>query len=153
MISRPPSRRQYEQHVCDCLASAQAVPFRQVALEGWTPKVGDCHSNVDRWIEANAECTAVRGWVVYASYGEGMVGVTAHSVIRGPDGQLFDITPIGDERVRPGMLFIPHSCDEESFKELRTGLGISFTCRPALLDNMQPTSGDTGQNPFADWEL
>jgi len=146
------TRRQYEQQVCDCLANAQAVPFRQVALGAWKPEIADCHANVDRWIEVNPECTAVRGWVVCASYGEGMVGVTAHSVVKGSDGHLYDITPVNDERMRPGMLFVPHSGDEASFIQLRTGAGLSFTCPPGLLDNMQPISGDTGRDPFADWE-
>lgn len=150
--SRALTRRHYEQQVCDGLVSAEVVPFREIVPEGWKPEIGNCHENVDRWVEANPECAAVRGWVVNASYGPAMVGVTAHSVVKGPDGHLFDITPVCDERVRPGMLFVPHSGDEASFKELRTGIGMSFTCPPGLLDNMQPTSGDAEQNPFADWK-
>lgn len=82
-----------------------------------------------------------------------MVGVTAHSVLRGSDGRLFDITPVSDERVRPGMLFVPHEGDETSFQMLRAGRGISFTCPPDLLDDIQPTLGDTGQDPYSDFDV
>lgn len=144
------TRREYESRICERLAAAQPVPFRGVSIDGRHPEIGRCHENVDRWIQANRQCTALRGWVVYASYGEGMLGVTAHSVVRDADGQLFDITPVSDERVRQGMLFVPHEGDDASFDTLRAGSGLSFTCPPGLLDNIQASLlGDQG-NPFKD---
>jgi len=48
-------------------------------------------------------------------------GLTAHSVVRGGDGGLFDITPLEttDRRIRDGMLFIPHLGDEQSFFSMK----------------------------------
>jgi hypothetical protein len=47
------------------------------------------------------------------------IGLTAHSVVRGADGQLFDITPLAAEYVRPTMRFIPHIGDEQLFLSMQ----------------------------------
>jgi hypothetical protein len=146
------TRRDYEWQICERLSAAQVAPFKEVSIDDWRPEIGKCHENVDRWIEANPECTAVRGWVVYACYGDGMDSVSAHSVVKDADGQLFDITPVSDERVRQGMLFVPHEGDETSFNILRSGSGISFTCPPGLLDNLQGGFTDTGHDPFSNFD-
>jgi hypothetical protein len=39
--------------------------------------------------------------------------LTAHSVVRGANGELFDITPLADERVRARMRFVPHLGDDQ----------------------------------------
>jgi hypothetical protein len=41
--------------------------------------------------------------------------LTAHSVVRDPDGTLYDITPLGDEGVRASLRFVPHAGTEEEF--------------------------------------
>ena len=60
----------------------------------------------------------VRGWVTYADFGVS-IGLTAHSVVRDRDGQLFDITPLGNERDRVGMWFVPHVGTEQEFKTMQ----------------------------------
>jgi len=45
--------------------------------------------------------------------------LTAHSVVRGIDGKLFDITPLADERVRDTMRFVPHLGNQEEFHSMR----------------------------------
>jgi hypothetical protein len=42
---------------------ATKVPFREVRLNGWEPKMNDCHVNVDYWIEHHPETKAGRGWL------------------------------------------------------------------------------------------
>ena len=121
-----PTRVDYEASICQRLCQAERVPFRSVSLEDWRPKVSDCHRNVDTWIEANRGATAVRGWVTYASLGVA-IGLTAHSVVRGPDGRLFDITPLENEYYRSTMRFIPHLGDEQLFFAMKD-LGIYINC-------------------------
>ncbi len=60
----------------------------------------------------------VRGWVTYADFGL-TIGLTAHSVVQDRDGQLFDITPLGNECDRAGMRFIPHIGTEQEFTSMR----------------------------------
>jgi hypothetical protein len=122
------TRGDYEVSICTRRREAVPVLFRPVLLADWCPKVAECHLNVDRWVEANPGDTAVRGWVTYASFGHA-IGLTAHSVVRGKDGQLFDITPLenGNEYLRAGMRFIPHIGDEQAFSAMRE-LDIYINC-------------------------
>jgi hypothetical protein len=131
------ARRAYETDICLRLKDAKIIPFREVAVGGWRPKVAECHENVDAWVQANPQSRAIRGWVVFASYGGDALGLTAHSIVKGPDGELFDITPMQNERDQRPLHFIAHVGDEQLFLEMRKGIGISFTCPPGLLDNMQ----------------
>jgi hypothetical protein len=55
------------------------------------------------------------------------IGLTAHSVVRGADGELFDITPLGNERDRLGMRFVPHEGDEQLFRSMM-GINIFIEC-------------------------
>jgi hypothetical protein len=112
------SRIEYESSICSRLHQAVHVPFRHVSLPDWSPVVADCHANVDRWVEAHSEYEPVRGWVTYASFGIA-TGLTAHSVVCGPDGQLFDITPLGNEDYRQSMRFVAHIGDDTSFTAMK----------------------------------
>jgi len=47
------------------------------------------------------------------------IGLTAHSVVRDQNGQLIDITPLGNERDRVGMRFVPHIGTEQEFKSMK----------------------------------
>ncbi len=60
------TRREYEWQISERLTVAQVEQFKEVSIDNWHPEIGRCHENVDRWIEANPECAAMRGWVVYA---------------------------------------------------------------------------------------
>ena len=142
------SRRQYEWDICVRLKASQVVPFKEVSVGDWRPERSRCHDNVDIWIKSNPRHVAVRGWVVYASDGKDSVGLTAHTVVKDENGNLFDITPIEDERARPGMIFVFHLGNDVSFHALRSDAGIFFTCPPDMLDNIS-LSGQ-GQNPFND---
>jgi hypothetical protein len=52
------------------------------------------------------------------------IWLTAHSVVRDADGRLFDITPLGDERVRPTMRFVPHFGDEQLFLSMKKSSNV-----------------------------
>lgn len=108
----------YKKDVCGRISEACPVPFRRVEpIEGWEPRVACCHKNVDQWVEMHPETTAVRGWVGYARYGKGLLDLTAHSVVRGADGVLFDITPTEDPNAYRGP-FVVHHGDDQSFFEM-----------------------------------
>ncbi|MDE3795833.1 hypothetical protein CN155_10205 [Sinorhizobium meliloti] len=111
-------RGEYERDICARAEVAVRVPFMAVSMAAWEPKVADCHENVDHWVRHHPGCTAVRGWLVYASYGSDDFGYTAHSVVRGPDGNLFDITPTTDPDYQRGR-FVIHVGDEHTFLEMR----------------------------------
>ena len=89
------SRDEYERDVCLRLQSAEVVRFLKVSLPEWSPRVGGCHDNVDRRVEANSGFAVVRGWVTCIDF-QITIRVTAHSVVRGALGRLFDITPLGN---------------------------------------------------------
>jgi hypothetical protein len=69
--------------------AAAVVPFRHTRFKnGSTPLQHQCHDNVRNWLRENAEDQATIGWLV-----SGYI-LDRHSVVRGRDGQLFDITPL-----------------------------------------------------------
>jgi len=115
-------RADYERALCSQTAGAEVPEFRKVFLTGWIPEISSCHKNVDHWVSAHTGQTAVRGWVFYMPYafetGECGKVYTAHSVVRDCDGSLYDITPLGDERVRSSLRFVPHLGPEAEFWEL-----------------------------------
>ena len=122
-------RAAYEVDICRRWPGAEKVPFRHVVMKDGRPRANECHPNVDAWVMTHADCTAVRGWVTYLDYGDQGVQLTAHSVVQGADGQLFDITPLGDERVRPFMRFVRHMGDDGSFSAQRLqNLFITCSC-------------------------
>lgn len=114
MTSTMPTPEEYAASICARRAAAVVVPFVEVSADGWSPEVAKCHSNVDRWVALNPGCEAVRGWITYMSYGPAGVQLTAHSVVRNPDGTLIDITPVYRGAQRGGA-FVEHQGDPAEF--------------------------------------
>lgn len=114
------TRDEYERDFCARVGTASFVPFKPDAgFDGWEPKVGGCHENVDHWVKHHVGHTEVRGWIAYISDGYDLVAYTAHSVVRGPDGMLFDVTPLYDTNAIRGG-FISHVGDDATFLAMRT---------------------------------
>ena len=111
------TRDEYAASVCARLDQAVAVPFQPVAIA----KIADCHMNADAWVAANPNYQTVRGWVKCASFGDLGARLTAHSVVRTPEGKLLDITPLADESLRGGMHFIEHEGSERLFFAAKEG--------------------------------
>jgi hypothetical protein len=105
-------RAGYEATILARLGEGVRVPFRDVRVGEWQPVPNDCHNNVDTWVGAHAEQTAVRGWLV-----ESVCSLTAHSVVRDQDGGLYDITPFRDDSLR--LDFIEHQGDAASFNQMK----------------------------------
>jgi hypothetical protein len=55
------------------------------------------------------------------------IRLTAHSVVQGPDGQWYDMTPLNNEYYRAGMRFIHHVGDERVFFAMKE-LNIYIDC-------------------------
>ncbi len=127
------ARAEYEAAICKQLMGAKPVPFRKVSLDGWRPRASPhCHENVDTWVRAMRGHRAVRGWVFlkecYTGSGFGEE-LTAHSVVRDEKGNLFDITPIQDEKLRQSMRFVLHVGDERLFWEFANRSICCPTCQ------------------------
>jgi len=76
-----------------------------------------CHINTDRRVQEHPDHKAVHGWLVL-DYSEGLMplcGVTAHSVVETPDGQLFDLTPSSDPQRPP---FLRHKGPDGEFEAI-----------------------------------
>jgi hypothetical protein len=120
------SPQAYVTGICCRMVEATRVPFRQASAGAWRPKVAECHQNVTAWVERNPKHAAVRGWVTWYPVLNG-VRLTHHSVVQAPDGSLFDITPLRDESYRPGMRFIRHVGDEQTFWQMKAAMN-AFDC-------------------------
>lgn len=114
MIPAKSTQVQYVTSICARRADAVIVPFVEVSIGDWNPEIAQCHSNVDRWIEANPGYQAVRGWISYISFGPAGEQLTAHSVVRNPNGALIDITPVYPGVPRGGA-FVEHQGDPAEF--------------------------------------
>jgi hypothetical protein len=96
--------------LCKRRSESILVCHRDVRFsDGEVPDRHVCHTNVDRWVKENPECKAVRGWLDTGGL------LDHHSVVTEADGTLFDVTPLRT----PGLGFIPHLGDEETFRALR----------------------------------
>ncbi|MBY3205040.1 hypothetical protein [Rhizobium laguerreae] len=123
------TRDEYERDICARSETASFVNVkRDAGFDGWEPKVGGCHDNVDHWVKHHTGHTAVRGWIAYMSGGPDHVVYTAHSVVRGPDGELFDITPLYNNDELRGR-FITHTRDDATFLAMRIGSLIDIRCQ------------------------
>lgn len=108
----------YFQRLLDRVSLATKVPFREVRLDGWEPKMNDCHCNVDFWVQHHPETEAVRGWLFWSANEAGQRLFMAHSVLE-ESFQLVDITPIDRNTPREGLLFLKHEGTEQEFSGMR----------------------------------
>jgi hypothetical protein len=120
----------YVTELCSRFGARQRVRFDPERASENGSLVGRCHENVDAWVAAHPGDQAVGGWVTWHAVFGG-VRLTAHSVVRGTGGDLFDITPLGDESYRAGMEFVPHIGDEAAFFEMKAAVNAFDCLEPA----------------------
>ena len=127
----------YEAAICGRWNKAKKVPFKPVSLEGWQPEASKCHENVDIWVRENENSGyfAERGWINSYNIFQG-IRLTAHSVVKAPDGRLFDITPLLDERLRATTRFVPHIGSDECFFAIKEK-SIFIDCQKGEADPLQ----------------
>ncbi len=77
------------------MVNAIPVPRKDVGIGSWKPKQNDCHKNAVEYVKLTENNYAVYGWLVldYSSVNIVDIQFIAHSVIKGKNGKLFDITP------------------------------------------------------------
>jgi hypothetical protein len=80
-------------------------------LEGFTPRIADCHGNAEAWVKIHPTHTVERGFLVVNDF-----FFIKHSVIRA-GSVLWDITPRPSNESVNLLAFIPlDGGDEELFK-------------------------------------
>lgn len=94
--------------------------LRRAEIEGgdWQPQPNQCHENATVWCELKEGFAPVRGWLYFDQLGL----LVAHSAVRAPDGELYDLTPSQASAEYP---FLESDLSEEDFAELVEGRGIS----------------------------
>lgn len=94
-----------------------AVSLKRATIEGgdWVPQPNMCHHNVSIWCQQMPDYTVVRGWLYFDLPGLNYVKFVAHSAVRTPEGELFDITPSNASQDYP---FIESDLGEEEYAEL-----------------------------------
>jgi hypothetical protein len=122
-------RQAYVDEICSRFGARKRVRFDRARASENDSQVGRCHENVAAWVAAHPGDRAVRGWVTWHAVFGG-VRLTAHSVVHGAGGDLFDITPLGDESYRASMEFVPHIGDEAAFFETKEAVN-AFDCSEA----------------------
>jgi hypothetical protein len=107
---------------------AQTVPYMACSLPGWSPAEKECHRNADYWCLHNPGHLALSGWMVFDWTAAFLLDqpsryhFTAHSVVRAPNGALFDLTPSQAHQRYP---FLPHPGPDEEFVALVEGHQIT----------------------------
>lgn len=101
-----------------------AVILKRATIGGgdWEPQPNMCHHNVSIWCQHMPEYKAVRGWLYFDLPGLNYVKFVAHSAVRTPDGELFDITPSSATQDYP---FIESGLSEEKYAEFVETRGFS----------------------------
>jgi hypothetical protein len=95
----------------------EATKVRKISVKvgDWVPKRNQCHQNVSYFCEHNQEYFPVRGWIYFALEGLIFSKLLSHSVVCGPDGIYYDITPWEATEHYP---FIASGLKEEDYAEL-----------------------------------
>lgn len=100
------------------LNEAVMLKRMDVNIGEWRPSQNECHANVTQIHLHDSSHTPVRGWL-YFDFGGALdrVQFLAHSVIRAPNGELWDVTPSMASQEYP---FIADDGPEEAFASLVT---------------------------------
>ncbi len=86
--------------------------------DNWKPIPHRCHENADQWVGEHPAWSVVRGWLIVVDDGVSAM-FDAHSVVRDPLDQLWDVT------LREGGRFVIHTGREDEFMEkVKSGLWV-----------------------------
>jgi len=96
--------------------AAVVEPRNVFFADGSAPTANNCHDNVDRIVREQPGSEAVRGFFIQQIAMTGTFILHHHAVVRAPDGELYDPTPILAQ-TRPA--FLPHQGSEAEFDQLR----------------------------------
>jgi hypothetical protein len=108
-----PEQDQYAARLFARLDEAIMLKRFEVNIGDWQPTAHDCHANATQIHLHSASYLPVRGWL-YFDFGGHLdrVQFLAHSAIRAPDGELWDVTPSHASQEYP---FIPAEDSEDEY--------------------------------------
>ena len=105
MPEQTPEQNDYAAKLYARVGEAAVLRRMEVEVGGWQPLANECHSNATQFHLRDASYTPVRGWL-YFDFGGCLAHVQflAHSVVRAPNGELWDITPAQPAQAYPFIL-------------------------------------------------
>lgn len=91
----------------------------EICIGSWQPEENECHANASQIHLHDSSYTPVRGWL-YFDFGGLLdrVQFLAHSAVRTPEGELWDITPSQASQEYP---FLAAEESEEEFAAMIEG--------------------------------
>ncbi len=97
------------------IPEARVIPKKSVRIAAWEPAPHWCHDNASKFCASEEGYKHIYGWL-YADLTEfGYVSFIFHSVVKSPDGKLFDITPSNAVIEYP---FLGSNLPDEAYIEL-----------------------------------
>lgn len=95
----------------------EATLLKHAVIEGgdWEPQPNMCHHNVSIWCQLKSDYEPVRGWFYFDLPGLNYVKFLAHSAVRTPKGELYDITPSNASKEYP---FVHSGLCEDEYADL-----------------------------------
>jgi hypothetical protein len=110
------SSRLYERRMTGVI-----VPPAVVSMGSWTPEANECHANASTWCKNMPDYSPVRGWLYFDFLDLWpFVLFNAHSVVRAPDGTLWDITP--SQASQPYPFLTAEESESEYAKLIESGV-------------------------------
>lgn len=92
-ISQKKKIQKHIEYLLRNLANARTLPRRTIVGGNWQPKPKMCHHNVTEYCIFKPKYKPVRGWLVFNFSQLGFYKFVSHSVLKSPEGEVFDITP------------------------------------------------------------
>ena len=120
----------YGQALLRRVAEARRLRRAEIAGGDWQPQPNWCHANVSVWCEVKEGYTPVRGWLYFDLPGLAFCSFVAHSALRAPNGELYDITP---SRTSAEYPFLEGGLSEDEYAELVETRGMC---------NLEPRKSD-----------
>lgn len=117
--AQTPEQNAYAARLFSRLGEAVMLRRMDINIGDWRPVENECHANVSQVYLHSNSYLLVRGWL-YFDFGGALdrVQFLAHSAIRAPNGELWDITPSQASQDYP---FIAAEEPEEQFAVLVEG--------------------------------
>lgn len=112
----------YGRRLLQRVADARTLRRAEITGGDWEPQPSRCHENVSVWCEMREGYTPVRGWLYFDLPGLAFCRFVAHSAVRAPDGELYDITP---SRASAEYPFVEGGLSEDEYADLVERRGIS----------------------------
>lgn len=115
-------RTEYEKSLMRRVGEAAPLETLEVHMGDWSPQENMCHHNVTKFCDSNPDYIPVRGWLYFDLPGLNVAKFLSHSVVRAPNGTLYDITPSNATARYP---FLAANLTADEYAELVEVQGVS----------------------------